>query len=93
MNLFIKDYDLDKYFKVSIIVTDIDHHLGERYWLEVSRKMPNGDFIIDSASGDYKNARMLSEALRDAIGFGPARDLLRAHGVPEGDPLMYLGMR
>lgn len=90
MNLIVKGYDIGG-TSVSLIVTDIDHPFGERFYMEIYHKLPNGDTFLDRASGDYKNSRMLSEALRDAIGYGPARDLLLAHGVKDGEPLMYLG--
>lgn len=90
MNLIIKKHVLGDY-TVSLIVTDMTGPFGERYWMEIVRKMKNGDGFIDRASGDYKNARMLSEALRDVIGYGPARDLLLAYGVKDGEPIMYLG--
>jgi hypothetical protein len=90
MNLKIHNYDLGD-IEVSLIATGLDHPLGERYWMEVIRKTASGRRFIDGASGDYRNARMLSEALRDSVGYGPARDMLRAHGISEFDPLMYLG--
>lgn len=90
MTLVVKNYDLGD-TSVSIVVTPEDHPEGANCYLEIYRLMPNGDTFRDRASGDYKNARMLSEALRDAIGYGPARDLLLANGVKDGDPLMYLG--
>lgn len=72
---------------VNIISSDNQHHL------HVEHNLPNGEYVVDSASGNYPNALMLSEALRDAIGFGPARDILRKHGVAEDDPLMTLGRK
>ncbi len=73
-------------YDVSIISSDNQQHL------RIERHMPDGTYIVDSASGNYPNARVLSEALRDAIGYGPARDLLEKYGVDKDDPLMYLGM-
>lgn len=72
-------------YDVSIISSDNQQHL------RIDRHLSDGSYVVDSASGNYQNARMLSEALRDAIGYGPARDLLRKYGVAEDDPLMYLG--
>ena len=60
--------------------------------LTVEKSMKNGSFFRDSASGNYANAKMMSEALRDSIGYGPARDLLLKNGVNLDDPLMYLGV-
>lgn len=78
--------DLGKEYDINIISSDNQQHLN------IERHMPDGSYVRDPASGNYQNARMLSEALRDAIGYGPARDLLRKHGVAEDDPLMYLGV-
>ena len=58
----------------------------------IIEKFINGKFVKDSSSGTYKTARMMSEALRDAIGYGPARDLLIKNGVSLDDPLLYLGV-
>lgn len=91
MELIIKEYDLGD-ASVSIVVTPADHPQGAQCYMEIVRLLSNGDTFLDRASGNYKNARMLSEALRDAIGYGPARDLLRAHGVEDSSPLMYLGV-
>lgn len=60
-------------------------------YLEIEKLLANGDSFKDGASGNYQNPKMLSEALRDAIGYGPARDLLIKNDVAENDPLMYLG--
>ncbi len=59
--------------------------------LIVEKMLPNGEYFQDSGSRNYPNAKMLSEALRDSIGYGPAKDLLLRNGVEEDDPLMYLG--
>lgn len=79
--------NLGEEYDVSIISSDNQQHL------RIERHLPDGSYFVDSASGNYQNARQLGEALRDAIGYGPARDLLLKHGVAEDDPLMYLGMR
>lgn len=72
---------------VEVLSSETDHHLNIE-WTPTSHIT-----FTDSASGDYPNARMLSEALRDAIGYGPARDLLRKYNVDEDDPLMNLGRK
>lgn len=59
--------------------------------LKIEKMLRNGEYFLDRASGNYENAKMLSEALRDSIGYGPAYDLLVKNGVAEDDPLMYLG--
>jgi len=59
--------------------------------LIVEKMLPNGEYFRDSASRNYPNPKMLTEALRDSIGYGPAKDLLLRNGVKEDDPLMYLG--
>ena len=70
---------------INIISSDNQQYLRIEYY------KPEGIYVVDRASRNYQNARMLSEGLRDAIGYGPAIDLLRKHNVPEDDPLMYLG--
>lgn len=77
--------DITDEMNVNVISSDNQQHL------RIERYMPDGSMIVDSASGNYANARILSEALRDAIGYGPAKDLLRKYNVAEDDPLMYLG--
>lgn len=79
--------EIGQEYDVHLISSDNQHRL------KIERHLPDGSYFVDSASGNYANARVLSEALRDAIGYGPARDLLRKHGVTDDDPLMYLGMR
>jgi len=76
--------DLGEEYDVNIISSDNQQHL------RIEHHLPDGSYIVDSASGNYQTPRQLSEALRDAIGYGPARDLLRKHGVADDDPLMYL---
>jgi predicted nuclease with TOPRIM domain len=78
--------DIGGEYNVNIISSDNQQHL------RIERQLPDGSYIIDSASGNYQTARQLSEALRDAIGYGPARDLLEKYGVDKDDPLMYLGV-
>ena len=70
---------------VCVISSDNQHYLA------IEKLLANGDTFKDRASGNYQNSKMLSEALRDAIGYGSARDLLIKNGIAENDPLMYLG--
>ncbi len=79
--------DLQDSLFVSVISSD------NQQQLRIEIQIPNGNWIVDRASGTYPNARMLSEALRDAIGYGPAADLLEKYGVAEDDPLMTLGRK
>ncbi len=60
--------------------------------LTVEKLLKNGSFFRDSASRNYKNVKMLSEALHDSIGYGPAYNLLLKNGVDRNDPLFYLGV-
>lgn len=76
---------LGEEYDVQIISSD------NQQYLKITRYANSGEVFRDGASGTYPNARMLSEALRDAIGYGPALDLLKKEGVDENDPLMYLG--
>ena len=70
---------------------DVEILSGEnQHKLTVTRWVGN-TFFEDRSSGSYPNPVMLSEALRDAIGYGPARDILLKHGVEQNHPLMKLG--
>lgn len=75
----------DAEVSVRIISSDNQQHLHIEHYL------PDGSTFVNRASKNYLNVIMLSEALRDAIGYGPARDILLANGVAENDPLMTLG--
>ena len=79
-------HDCGKEFDVEILSSENQNKLVITRWL-------GDEYFKDSASGTYPNAVMLSEALRDAIGYGPARDILLKHGVKEDDPLMKLGQK
>lgn len=92
----------DRYMRqIQIIELGEDHAVEYDVWicssdnqqsLEIIRHLPDGESYPDSANGSYSNVRQLSEALRDAIGYGPAFDLLTRNGVDANDPLMYLGV-
>ena len=79
------------------------HDCGNEYDVEILSSENQNKLVItrwlgnesfeDRTSGTYPNAAMLSEAFRDAIGYGPARDILLKHGVKEDDPLMKLGQK
>ena len=77
---FCGDYD------VCLISSDNQQHQA------ISRYLPDGTHYADSANGNYGTAKQLSEALRNAIGYGSARELLRKNGVADNDDLMYLGV-
>ena len=71
-------------YDIEIISIENQHKLTVTRWV-------GNDSFEDRCSGSYPNAIMLSEALRDAIGYGPARDILLKHGVEQNHPLMKLG--
>ena len=57
------------------------------------KKMPNGQKFECPSSGKFHNAEIMSESLRDAIGYGPAKDLLIRYGIPEDHNLFKLGRK
>lgn len=48
--------------------------------------------FVDSSSGKFKNVYMMSESLRDAVGYNVAIKILDAENVPEDHMLRNLGM-
>jgi len=77
---------------ISVVVPESGSALGNICVMEITRTLTNGSTFITSSSGTYKNAKMLSEALRDEVGFGPAKNFFESNGVPANSPLMYLGV-
>lgn len=91
MELFIDNERIGDYV-VTLIVVEGEKR-SENCYMEVRAVMANGHNVLRGGSGYYSNLLILSEALRDAIGYGLAYELLEKFNVPKESPLFKLGRK